>query len=204
MVQIHSWEFFWFIMLYPSFDIPDKGINSSLYDLIRKESGYRIKGNGSRTSFSFVDDNRDTNKELDYCITWIESLIKYAVFSFANGEEYDGGKLGFDTTPFNISECWGVLYNKGEGVERHNHFPQTISFVYYVRMPEGSSPLILDGEEILLPEGRVIFFLGSQWHSVPPTEVSNRCIIAGNIAYHFKNKGIKSKLPTRGQKPFIL
>jgi len=191
-------------MLYPSFDIPDKDINSSLYDLIREESRYRIHGNGSRTSFSFVDDNRDTNKELDYCITWIESLIKYAAFSFANDKEYDGGELGFDPTPFNISECWGVLYNEGEGVERHNHFPQTISFVYYVRMPEGSSPLILDEEEILLPEGRVIFFLGNQWHSVPPTEVSDRCIIAGNIAYHFKNRGIISKLPTRGQKRFTL
>ena len=191
-------------MLYPSFDIPNKDINSSLYYLIREESGYRIKGNGSRTSFSFVDDNRDSNKELDYCITWIESLIKYAAFSFANDKEYDGGELGFDPTPFNISECWGVLYNEGEGVGKHNHFPQTISFVYYVRMPEGSSPLILDDEEILLPEGRVIFFLGNQWHSVPPTKVGDRCIIAGNIAYNFKNKGIRSKLPTRGQKRFVL
>ena len=63
-----------------------------------------------------------------------------------------------------------------------------MSFVYYVRMPEGSSPLILDGEEILLPEGRVIFFLGHQFHSVPPSSADGRCIIAGNISYTFKSK----------------
>ena len=176
-------------MLYPSFDIPDENINSDLYDLIREEGAYRIKGNGFRTSFTFGDEKRD-NESLNEFLIWIESSIKYAAFFFAHGEdkEYDSDLLGFNPSSFNINECWGVLYNKGEGVIRHNHFPYAMSFVYYVRMPEGSSPLILDGEEILLPEGRVIFFLGHQFHSVPPSSADGRCIIAGNISYTFKSK----------------
>tara|TARA_B100001250_G_scaffold114065_1_gene96518 strand:+ start:9140 stop:9664 length:525 start_codon:yes stop_codon:yes gene_type:complete len=174
-------------MLYPCLDIPDKTINSSLYDLIRSESAYRIRGNGFRTSFTFGDDKRD-NESLNSFLTWIESSIKYAAFYFAHGydKEYDASLLGFNPLAFKINECWGVLYNKGEGVIRHNHFPYAMSFVYYVKMPEGSSPLILDDEEILLPEGRVIFFLGHQFHSVPPTSVNDRCIIAGNILYNFQ------------------
>ena len=176
-------------MLYPSFDIPNKDLNSSLYELIRDESAFRIKGNGYRTEFTFGDDNRD-NKALDSFLTWIESSIKYAAYLFAHGydKEYDADDLGFNPKQFKINECWGVLYNKGEGVIRHNHFPYALSFVYYVRMPEGSSPLILDDEEILLPEGRVIFFLGHQFHSVPPSAADDRCIIAGNISYNFRSK----------------
>ena len=99
-------------------------------------------------------------------LTWLESSIQYAAFYFAHGydKEYDASLLGFNPLAFKINECWGVLYNKGEGVIKHNHFPYAMSFVYYVKMPEGSSPLILDDEEILLPEGRVIFFLGHQFH----------------------------------------
>ena len=68
-------------------------------------------------------------------------------------------------------------------MERHNHFPYALSFCYYVNLPSGSSPLVLNNEIINLKEGQVIFFLSSSYHSVPPTSVNGRCVIVGNIMY---------------------
>ena len=63
------------------------------------------------------------------------------------------------------------------------HFPYSISFGYYLCTPDGSSPLIIEGKEIQVTEGRLIIFGGHQSHEVPDSDISGRCMIAGNIAY---------------------
>ena len=65
----------------------------------------------------------------------------------------------------------------------HNHFPYSLSFGYYLCTPDGSSPLIIEGKEIQVTEGRLIIFGGHQSHEVPDSDISGRCMIAGNIAY---------------------
>ena len=42
---------------------------------------------------------------------------------------------------------------------------------------------MIEEKEIQISEGRLIVFGGHQSHEVPDSEVSGRCMIAGNIAY---------------------
>ena len=109
--------------------------------------------------------------------------IEYKYEDYLPLSDNGGGKYNFDISRFKISHCWSVFYNKGDCVELHNHFPYALSFAYYVNMPEGSSPIMIDGEVIYPEEGQVVFFPGSSFHSVPPSKVSGRCMIAGNIMY---------------------
>ena len=171
-------------------NFPNPEINPELQRLIKVNANSKVLGDANRTDFSFGLEIRDKSSELDYLLSWIESAIPQMAHIFACGKvkEYCADEIGYSATGFKLREVWGVNYKKDQGVYFHNHFPYCMSFVYYVRMPEGSSPLILDGEEILLPEGRVIFFLGHQFHSVPPSSADGRCIIAGNISYTFKSK----------------
>ena len=100
------------------------------------------------------------------------------------GHEVQGGGLyGFDPRTFELAEMWGVMYNKGHGVSEHNHFPFSLSFIYYVRTPSGSAPLILDDTELQLKEGDMIFFNGCLYHSVVNNDCEGRCVITGNICY---------------------
>ena len=170
--------------IYPSWEYPNLEINKSLYDLVETNLVDKIKGLGRRTGFKLHED-----EGVSSLITWIESLVPEAAYYFANGErqttEQDAYECGFNNKAFKIRESWGVIYNEGEGVVEHNHFPYPISFVYSVAMPDESSPLILDKEEIFVPEGWVIFFMGHLFHGINPTKSDGRCIIAGNISYEF-------------------
>ena len=171
-------------------DFPDASkINSILYELIKENAKKAVIGGGKRTDFQFANDNRTGSKELKILSDWIYDILPQIVFLFAAGhgmQEYDPDLMGFHPTEFEIREFWGVHYDKGEGVIFHNHFPYNISFVYYLRTPEGSSPLILENEEIFLKEGEIIFFFGHQFHCVEAGDVDGRCSIAGNILYNPK------------------
>ncbi len=149
---------------------------------------------------SFLISPRDLHlhgiKPVNILMEWISSLIPRVTHYYSSPDpiefNYDdylpysdngGGKYNFDISRFKISHCWSVFYNKGDCVELHNHFPYALSFAYYVNMPKGSSPIMIDGEVIYPEEGQVVFFPGSSFHSVPPSKVSGRCMIAGNIMY---------------------
>ena len=132
--------------------------------------------------------------ELTVLLNWIDDLTPLAAHRFTNTDEYDknnyrlvsdqgGGKYNFDIKAFKLQHCWGITYNKGEGVERHNHFPYALSFCYYVNLPSGSSPLVLNNEIVNLKAGQVVFFLSSAYHSVPACSVDGRCSVVGNIMY---------------------
>ena len=84
---------------------------------------------------------------------------------------------------FYIADYWGMWYNKNAHARYHNHYPYAMSFAYYVNCPEGSSPLVLEGNELQVTEGRLIVFAGHMNHQVDPCPVDNRFMIAGNIAY---------------------
>ena len=134
--------------------------------------------------------------EVDILLRWIGGLIPIVSHNFSdpNPIEYKyedylplsdngGGKYNFNIDAFKLVHCWSVFYNKGDCVEPHNHFPYSLSFCYYVDTPEGSSPLIVDNEEINVKQGQIIFFSGNAFHSVPTSNIDGRCGIAGNIMY---------------------
>ena len=124
------------------------------------------------TGFYF---NRD-NKSAQNISRWVGDLIRN-----------DFLKLQVD---LKCVELWGVLYNKGDYIDFHNHAPSLYSFVYFVNSPKGSSPLIFDtsGYKIKAEVGKVVIFESRLNHKVLPNKCNGRCIISGNFIYN-KNVG---------------
>ncbi len=148
----------------------------------------------------FLISSRDLHRrdihEVNILLRWIGNSVPLAAHRFSNPnpskynyEDYlplsdnGGGKYNFNINAFKLVHCWCVFYRKGDCVEPHNHFPYSLSFCYYIDTPEGSSPLIVDDEEINVKQGQVVFFPSNSFHSVPPCSVDGRCAIAGNIMY---------------------
>ena len=161
-------------------------LNPILYDRvcenILNKNKERVKdalGN-RRTGFVLHEQNIE---EIDILISWIKDILPEVSKNFATrtGET----EVGYNVNLFEISECWGVHYNKGESLIEHNHFPYTLSFVYYVRTPKGTASIIIENETQEIKEGQCIFFLATQYHSVGLNNCDDRCAIVGNILYRF-------------------
>ena len=91
-----------------------------------------------------------------------------------------------------ITALWGNIYHKGDYTDPHDHMPAAYSFTYYVKVPEGSAPLILDdlGEIWTPKEGDLVLFPGHIRHSVPEHTIDkNRISIAGNLTTAWDIKG---------------
>ena len=161
-------------------------LNPILYDRVcenfysKGESRNKDGLAGRRTDFNFHIKNI---KEVDVLLTWIKNLLSEISTQFAseNAEEI----YHFNQQHFKLVGCWGAHYNRGEGLTKHNHFPYTISFVYYIRTPKGFSPLIIEDKNIDVKEGQCVFFLAHHYHSVQPNNCDGRCVIAGNFLYEF-------------------
>ena len=111
--------------------------------------------------------------------------IEEAAFQISGGgSSKDYGAAIFDKKGFQIHQCWGIHYDKGQYVTIHNHYPYALSFNYCVSAPEGSSPFILEGEEIEPVPGRIVFFNSSKNHNTLPNKCDGRCMIVGNIVYN--------------------
>lgn len=91
-------------------------------------------------------------------------------------EEYN-----FFLKKIQLTKCWGVVYNKGQWATEHNHMPFTHSFVYYLRTPENSSPIVMENNTFFVKENDCIFFPSHINHSVPPNQCDGRYVIAGNF-----------------------
>ncbi len=178
---------------YQIFDYPYASkLNPGLYRIVvENDNGDPVQGGAFRT-------HRDLHtrglKDVDVLLTWINQLIPPCARHFADHTPEDPGQVvegnlgiggvgGFISHSFKIDGCWGIHYNKGQKVVKHNHFPYTMSFAYCVNAPDKSSPLIIEGERITPVPGRVIFFLGHQYHGTLPSKVDGRCMIVGNVLY---------------------
>ena len=86
-----------------------------------------------------------------------------------------------------ISCVWGNLYKKGHHAEEHRHLPSTWSFVYFVNVSPGCSPLIFPDAKYSLDPSDGLLVLFPSWvkHFVP-SQTSNyeRVSIAGDIMPH--------------------
>ena len=151
----------------------------ALYGIIKGNISGRLGGDGQKTDF---DLHTKGFKPLNAVLRWVIRCAQDASQEFAlDGGENDHKDVNFSLNQFDFYDVWGVVYNKGEGVIKHNHFPHSLSFVYFVQAPEGSSPLIIENERIEAVEGRLVIFLSHQFHSCPPARVNGRCSLVGNI-----------------------
>ena len=168
-------------------------LNPKLYEIISEYKGKPVVGGGCKTTIHL---HKEGIEELTTLLEWIEGLVplvshrcsnpsndKFNHIDYLPPSDYGGGKYNFNINAFKLVHCWGVTYDKGDGVEMHNHFPYALSFCYYVNLPSGSSPLVLNNEIVNPKAGQVVFFLSSAYHSVPACSVDGRCSVVGNIMY---------------------
>ena len=82
-----------------------------------------------------------------------------------------------------IIDAWYARYDYGNHALVHNHGEIYASFVYYVKTPEGSSPIVFpdENETVEAKEGNLLIFPGHTNHYVPENKCEGRVIIAGNI-----------------------
>jgi len=167
--------------MYPIVNYPySSTLNEGLYDLIIENLVLQEVEDdttaGRRTEWDLHNKNI---KDVDLLTTWIKNILPEVLTQFIEG----GEKCNFSPYNFKITHCWGLIYNKGHKLMNHNHFPFTLSFVYGVRMPRGSAPLIVGNEKINLKEGQCIFFPANTNHRVPYNHSEGRCVVGGNILY---------------------
>ena len=89
-------------------------------------------------------------------------------------------------TNLRVDHFWLANYSKGDFTIPHHHKPAMFSFVYFVRCPKGSSPLVLttSGKRVKSDEGKVVIFPAGVWHHVPQNKCEGRMTLAGNIYYN--------------------
>ena len=157
-------------------------LNAALNKLLPAHFFGRLGGGseqgGRRTDFNL---HKQGIKEVDELVTWINSVLPDVGAYYARLRS--GEKCGFNANGFNITNMWGIRYDKGDCVRPHNHFPFTLSLGYYICTPKGCSPLKVKNTKINIHAGQCIFFLGSSWHSIAPEPIGGRCLIAANVLY---------------------
>ena len=110
---------------------------------------------------------RISSSSIELVYEWILNLLR---------SKTEGWKILVDNS-------WIARYREKEFAVSHNHYPCSYSFVYFVKCPKGSSPLIFptSGKKIKAEEGKVVIFPGNLWHSVPQNKCEDRIVLAGNV-----------------------
>ena len=115
------------------------------------------------------------SESIDKIYNWIITILQSKFCSHPNLGIYD----------FEIDNSWLAVYDKGEYTKCHAHYPFSFSFVYFVKSPKGSSPLVLStsGKRMKPEEGKVVIFPSSLQHHVPKNRCDGRMILAGNLLF---------------------
>lgn len=144
---------------------------------------YDIKSTGDIT-------NRQTYAKA-YMTDWKETRFKsfeiLSQFVINSYNSYMAHDNVFYSTK-DIKDMWGLVYNKGDYAEEHQHEIRNLySFIYYVKSSKKSSPLIFtDGfpfhKKIQPENGMLIIFPSYMKHKVPVQKYDEeRISVAGNF-----------------------
>jgi hypothetical protein len=110
-----------------------------------------------------------------------KKIIDFAIEVVQNGLEHlVGGK-------YEVTDCWGAVYQKGDSCKPHAHHPAIWSFVYYVQATPDDAPLVFptSGNAIFPNPGLIAVFPGWVTHEVPlQKNDAERIVIAGNLTIH--------------------
>ena len=162
-----------------------KNDNGMMFELIKSNANNPVRGGGFSTG-SYTESDVP---EILRLTNWVLDKATSAVFDIVN---QDGSSyyLQSDTRTrnFDLAYFWGMYYPKGGSVIKHNHFPSTVNCCYYIKAPEGCSPLIVEGQKIEVKESMLIVFPGCYMHEVPEWEVEGRCMINFDVVYTAKEK----------------
>ena len=110
------------------------------------------------------------SKSIDLIYEWVLSILQCA-------HSYRGWS-------YKIDSSWMERYNRGDYTQQHDHMPMFAAFVYFIKCPRGSSPLVFptSGKRIKAEEGKVVIFPGYMQHEVPKNRCDDRIVLSANIA----------------------
>ena len=78
---------------------------------------------------------------------------------------------------------WVMEYEKGNHTVKHNHWPATLSGVYYIDVEENSSPIIFENNFVIKPKnGMLLLFPSIVNHEVPPSK-GKRIVASFNLQF---------------------
>ena len=78
---------------------------------------------------------------------------------------------------------WVMEYEKGNHTVKHNHWPATLSGIYYIDVEENSSPIIFENNFVIKPKnGMLLLFPSIVNHEVPPTK-GKRIVASFNLQF---------------------
>ena len=126
-----------------------------------------------------------TSKNIEVLKTWISKLF------------YNSYDIIEKDYVLNFDEVWISKYDKGDFCAYHSHCLSWMSFVYFVKCPRGSAPLVLDGMRIKAEEGKLVAFPGITNHHVPKNRCNDRIVIAGNLSVERKIKSFPVNFSTK-------
>ena len=152
---------------------PASSTSNPIFHNLIEENKLRVDGPNSQYYITYF---KEEPKEVTSLVEWIHKKICSDIVDI----------------PLVCSEAWGVIYDDGDYINAHTHkqgdlidcsTPNYFSFVYYVNVPEGSSPLIFptSGYELYPKSGNMVVFESRLRHEIPPNGGKNRSVIVGNF-----------------------
>jgi len=157
-----------------------KSLNEKIIEDAKMLKFYPPEDNYVFTNIKGSQYNFDVGKEPDS----IKSILKWVTNISSTVFLPSSHRPSLSGTNFNYAGCWLAKYNKGDYTLKHWHYPSTLSFVYFVKSPKGSSPLVFSnsGKKVKPEEGKVVIFPGNMWHHVPKNNCNDRITLAGNFS----------------------
>ena len=156
-----------------------ESLNKKLMEDIKDFYFYSPEENGLPTNVIATQHNvksEEKTKSIQLIENWVSSLLERSNSSFLSAPKEHGAR-------FNMN-IWFAKYNKGDHTSNHCHMNYALhSFVYFVRCPKGSSPLVFttSKKRVKAEEGKVVVFPGHVLHHVPKNNCEGRVVLAGNI-----------------------
>ena len=157
----------------------------SLNEKILEESKYiifqrdKINSDGGITNVKALQTeaifDAKTVPSMQILVNWLFKLDIKTQWFKSNGTE----------TNLRVDHFWLANYSKGDFTIPHHHKPAMFSFVYFVRCPKGSSPLVFttSKKRVKAEEGKIVVFPGHVLHHVPKNNCEGRVVLAGNIGW---------------------
>jgi len=89
-------------------------------------------------------------------------------------------KMNCNLYPLNF---WVMEYGKGNYAVKHNHWPATLSGIYYIDVEKNSSPIIFENDFVIKPKnGMLLLFPSIVDHEVPPSK-GKRIVASINLLF---------------------
>ena len=155
-----------------------ESLNKKLMEDIRKFEFFppeRLENYTNIQGTQYNPTEKEWTPTMGLILDWVYRLVNDQVSKGAH--EFYGEKK---------CNMWFAKYNKGDYCKEHWHYPWALmGFVYFVKCPKGSSPLVFptSGKKVKAEEGKVVIFAGNIFHSVPPNKCEDRIVMAGNLGY---------------------